>query len=168
MTHTDSKPWFRQFWPWFLIAIPLSSVIMGVVMINLAVGGKDSLVRKDWYKDGLAINQRLDKQQKARDLGIQASLTLDSDSRELFVDTRNLDTRQASELTLHFFHPTLEQKDHVVQLYKAPGDRFYTRLDFQPQGLYYLLLTAPGQDWEIESRINFSNPIRQQALTPHS
>ena len=61
MTQIESKPWYRQFWPWFLIAIPSSSVVMGVVMINLAMSGNDSLVRKDWYKDGMAINQRMEK-----------------------------------------------------------------------------------------------------------
>jgi len=91
MTRTDSKPWYRQFWPWFLIAIPFSSVVMGVVMINLAISGKDSLVREDWYKDGMAINQRLDKQLKAKELGIKAELTLDKSSGDLFLDTSNLD-----------------------------------------------------------------------------
>lgn len=168
MTQTDSKPWFRQFWPWFLIAIPFSSVVMGVVMINLAINGEDSLVRKDWYKDGMAINQRLDKRLKATELGIKAALTLDTESGDLFLDTSNLDVRTETELTLQLIHPTLEKNDRTVQLYLAPNDRFYTKLDFNPKGLYYLLLSSSSDAWEIESSVNFDNPLSQQELIPNS
>lgn len=168
MTQTDSKPWFRQFWPWFLIAIPSSSVVMGVIMINLAMNGKDSLVRQDWYKDGMAINQRMDKQMKAQQLGIQASLTLDKTSGDLYLATQNLDLRQDNQLALSLIHPTLEGKDRQLQLYLAPDNRFYTKLDFRPQGFYYLLITPSSGEWEIESSINFDNEISGKYLTPNS
>ncbi|HAU16217.1 MAG: hypothetical protein CMK83_09250 [Pseudomonadales bacterium] len=168
MTQTDSKPWHRQFWPWFLIAIPASSVVMGVVMINLAISGRDSLVREDWYKDGMAINQRLDKQLKARELGIKAQLTLDKHSGDLFLDTENLDISQENELSLQLIHPTLEAKDRTLKLYLAPNNRFYSKLDFTPEGLYYIVLTTPSRLWEIESSINFNNEVSGQALTPNS
>ena len=32
-----TKPWFKQFWPWFLIALPSSAVIASFVTIGLAV-----------------------------------------------------------------------------------------------------------------------------------
>ena len=33
----DTEPWYRQFWPWFLIAIPAAAVVGGIVTIILAV-----------------------------------------------------------------------------------------------------------------------------------
>lgn len=168
MTQTDTKPWHRQFWPWFLIAIPFSSVVMGVVMINLAMSGNDSLVRKDWYKDGMAINQRMDKRLKAEELGIKIALTLDDQTGDLFLDTHNIDIRTETELTLQLIHPTLEKNDRTLQLYLAPNDRYYAKLDFEPKGMYYLLLTTPSQTWEIESSVNFNNAIKQQELVPNS
>lgn len=167
MTHTDSKPWYRQFWPWFLIAIPLSSMVMGVIMITLAVNGKDTLVRENWYKDGMAINQRMDKQLKAKELGIKAALTYDKKSGALFVATANVDTQTDTELTLHLIHPTLKDKDRTLQMFLAPNNQFYTKLDGVPQGFYYLLLTTPTEQWEIDSSVNFSNPINKQDLIPN-
>ena len=168
MTRTDSKPWYQQFWPWFIIAIPASSVVMGVIMINLAMNGKDSLVRKDWYKDGMAINERQDKQLKAKELGIQARLTVDRTPGDLFIDTQTLNIQQNNTLTLELVHPTLEANDRAFTLHLAPNSRFYAKLDFEPQGLYYLLLTNPTQQWEIESRVNFDNELQSQDLTPNS
>jgi hypothetical protein len=37
-------PWYRQFWPWFIIALPASAVIASFVSLWLAVSNPDQLV----------------------------------------------------------------------------------------------------------------------------
>lgn len=37
LTNTDKKPWFKQFWPWFLISLPASVVIASMFTISLAI-----------------------------------------------------------------------------------------------------------------------------------
>jgi len=37
-------PWYRQFWPWFIIALPTSAVIASFVSLWLAVSNPDHLV----------------------------------------------------------------------------------------------------------------------------
>ena len=164
---TDTKPWYRQFWPWFLIAIPMSSVVMGVIMITLALDGEDSLVREDWYKDGMAINKRLDKQQLALSRGIKAFLTLDKDSGALFIRTRNLGENLDTELVLRLIHPTIKDQDKTLQLFLTPDKRFYTKLNRIPQGRYYVQLTTPDETWEIDSSLNFANPVKNVELVPN-
>jgi hypothetical protein len=44
---TVHPPWYRQFWPWVLIAIPLSAVIMGGITLWLALANPDYLVVDD-------------------------------------------------------------------------------------------------------------------------
>ena len=34
----DTSPWFRQFWPWFVIALPATAVIASFVTLWIAVG----------------------------------------------------------------------------------------------------------------------------------
>lgn len=41
---SDSKPWYRQFWPWFLIALPLSSVVMSFATLYVAIDGADEVL----------------------------------------------------------------------------------------------------------------------------
>ena len=40
-------PWYRQFWPWFIIALPASAVIAGIITFYLAVSRPDQLVVDD-------------------------------------------------------------------------------------------------------------------------
>ena len=39
------RPWYRQFWPWFLIAIPLAGVIMASITATFAYRYADVEVR---------------------------------------------------------------------------------------------------------------------------
>ena len=40
-------PWYRQFWPWFIIALPASAVIAGFFTLWLAISRPDHLVVDD-------------------------------------------------------------------------------------------------------------------------
>ena len=40
----QNQPWYRQFWPWFIIALPTSAVIASFISLWLAVSNPDHLV----------------------------------------------------------------------------------------------------------------------------
>jgi hypothetical protein len=75
---SESAPWYRQGWPWFLILLPLTVVIACFVTLYLALSTDEALVRDDYYKEGLAINQRLEAEANARARGIEAQLRYDA------------------------------------------------------------------------------------------
>ena len=70
----DTLPWYRQFWPWFLILLPASVVVAAISTVVIANRHADDLVVDDYYKDGLAINRQLEKIERAKGLGITATL----------------------------------------------------------------------------------------------
>lgn len=37
----DDKPWYKQFWPWFIIALPLTSVVASFTVLWLAISNPD-------------------------------------------------------------------------------------------------------------------------------
>jgi hypothetical protein len=43
----ENLPWYRQFWPWFIIALPASAVIAGFITLWLAMSRPDHLVVDD-------------------------------------------------------------------------------------------------------------------------
>ncbi|MBT8062655.1 MAG: hypothetical protein HKO64_00875 [Xanthomonadales bacterium] len=44
---TDTEPWYRQFWPWMLIALPAAAVVACFITLWLALTHADPLVIKD-------------------------------------------------------------------------------------------------------------------------
>jgi len=47
INHIESatqQPWYRQFWPWFLIALPAAAVIAGFFTLYLAITHPDPLI----------------------------------------------------------------------------------------------------------------------------
>jgi hypothetical protein len=44
--HADPIPWYRQFWPWFLIAIPVLGIAMAMITTVTAVYTRDVSVER--------------------------------------------------------------------------------------------------------------------------
>lgn len=47
---TDTRPWYRQFWPWFLIALPAIAVAGSFASLALAVRNADEVVSEPGYE----------------------------------------------------------------------------------------------------------------------
>lgn len=72
-------PWYRQGWPWFLIALPATAVVAGVLTFVLAARSWDGLVVDDYYKQGLMVGKVIERTEHARSLGLSARLQIHSD-----------------------------------------------------------------------------------------
>lgn len=67
----EQQAWYKQFWPWFLIILPMCAVIASFATLKIAMDNSDSLVAEEYYKKGKAINMDLSKIQYARQIGMQ-------------------------------------------------------------------------------------------------
>lgn len=48
----SSRPWYKEPWPWVIIAIPAAAVIMGAITFYLAVSHPDYLVvEEEQYRE---------------------------------------------------------------------------------------------------------------------
>lgn len=118
---SDGAPWYREPWPWLLASGPAAAVVAGLITLAIAVESDDGLVADDYYKRGLAINQVLSRDARARqlDLGAVASF---SGTRVRIVLRGALEPPR--ELRLRLIHPTRSGKDQAVTL-KAIGPGTY-------------------------------------------
>lgn len=115
---SDTRPWYRQFWPWFLIALPATVVVAGLVMAFIAHWHADDLVVDEYYKDGLAINVQLAKKQRATELGLSARLHFDGE----IVTVELTGPIRDSGLLLVLSHPMEADRDFKVPLVRvSPG-----------------------------------------------
>ena len=142
-------PWYKQFWPWFLIFLPLSVVIAGISTIIIAQQNAVTLVSDDYYKEGLAINNVLKLEQNAQQLSLKAEILV---STETGTCTILLTGNHAnpSELTFNLFHPTLGNFDQSLQLQKIAKNVYQSSCALPQNGKWYTSITNPSKSWEIK------------------
>jgi uncharacterized protein len=88
---TQSGPWYRESWPWFLMLGPVLVLAAGTFTAWLAYSTDDGLVARDYYKRGLLINKTLQRDHNAAARGISARGAWSADSRSLSVHVIGLD-----------------------------------------------------------------------------
>ena len=115
-----SKPWYSEPWPWLLMAGPATVIVAGVYTTVLAFSSADGLVADDYYKQGLAINRTLEREDRARALGLSAGVAYSAESSQVRVILRGGDAGPGP-LLLRLDHPTRAGLDVKVDLTALPG-----------------------------------------------
>jgi hypothetical protein len=57
LSTTSAPPWYRQLWPWLLMAPPIAAVLGGIATVVLAVVSFDGLVADKVYPRPLTIRE---------------------------------------------------------------------------------------------------------------
>ena len=125
---TQSGPWYRERWPWFLMLGPALVLVAGGFTTWLAYSSDDGLVARDYYKRGLLINKTLQRDHNAAAMAIFAQGAWSADGHSLSVQVRGID-RPASDLVLRVIYERTGSEE-VVHLrdigggwYEAPWAR---------------------------------------------
>lgn len=156
----EVEPWYRQFWPWFLIALPGSVVIAGIVTIYIAMENPQPLVKSDYYKEGLAINRDLADEQKALDSGITASINLQAESQLIYIELSAKDSvLLPPQLELSLIHPTDDKLDNKFLLNREANSlRYATTLERD------VIKQLSSQRWYIQLKPSFISSIGESWL----
>jgi hypothetical protein len=149
----DTKPWYRQFWPWVVFGIPLATVFAGITTVIIAVNTKDSLVVGEYYKEGKAINVQKAAGEAASTLGLSGLVRLngDGDVMELVVTGNEL----PDTLKLQVLHATQAEYDREILLTR--GDNGY-RVELDPplrKAKWYLRLQPDDASWRLAGEMHF-------------
>lgn len=147
--HASEEPWYKQFWPWFLIFLPLSAVVAGITTIFIAQNNAVALVSDNYYKDGLAINQNKLLEKNAIELGITADLLVTNGSSICTIQLTGKHNNP-SEITLTLLHPTLANLDQKIQLPKISNNVYQLDCTLPIKGKWYISITNPTRTWKIK------------------
>jgi uncharacterized protein len=149
----DTVPWYRQFWPWFLIAIPSMSVVGGVITAILALSEPQSMVVDDYARIGLATHRRLERDDRATALGLGGELALIGDPPEIRV---RLNAGQSLAwpdlLRLTLAHPTMGERDLKLELVRD-GDDWRGSLPRPLESRRYVQIEPPSGDWRLAGEL---------------
>ena len=164
----EQPPWYRQFWPWFLIALPLCVVIAGFNMLYIALKYPHSMVDDQYYKEGLAINQSLDQDRRAAQLNVAAEIVFqpfgDNETAYVVVSLSGL-ANYPEQLRLLLLHPGSQSLDRTLELKQIEAEQYSAQLTQQYQHSYYLRLQPVDKSWRLNGKINFENG-GETALSP--
>ncbi len=119
--HAAEQPWYREPWPWLLMGGPAAVIAASFVTLALAVKSDDGLVAEDYYKQGLAINRVLERDRRARELQVAASIRFSGTE----IDVRLRGASLPSVLALRIEHPTRAHGDQQIPLISR-GEGIYS------------------------------------------
>jgi hypothetical protein len=148
-------PWYKQFWPWALIGLPTSSIIFCTLFIYYAVTTRDTLVSDHYYKDGLAINEELNLEKEASNLGITANLYV-KNNQPIVVKLNYEHPDKAnilSYLNLKVSHATLAVKDFSTKLLPEASGAFSSTKSYNIKGHWFIEITPPDNSWRLKDEI---------------
>ena len=151
ISHVTVAPWWKQRWPWLLMAGPAIAVVAGSYTGYLAFTRQDALVVGDYYKQGKAINQDLRRDRAASALGLSMSIGYDATQGILAGRLRrdSGDDGKTERLFVRLSHATLPAKD--IQLVVEPDEfgAFQINLPMLERSRWVVVVEGEKRDWRL-------------------
>ena len=140
----QTKPWYRERWPWILMSGPAAVVVAGAATIWIAYASADGVVAGDYYKRGLAINQDLQRETRAQQRAIAAEVLLESGKIRV-----RLSGAAPEALFGHLVHATRAGHDQRLRLAKVGPGSYETEMPALPPGRWRIVLEDPRREWRL-------------------
>ena len=162
--NNTNRPWYKERWPWFLMAGPGIVIIAGAITVWLAVISNDGLVTDDYYKQGLTVNQSLQRDHQAGTLGLLGDVMRSGENMRLLLSAEGAVDLPA-EIILKLAHPTRAGQDQMVKM-KLEGQGFYSgKLAAGVSGRWLVSIEDPAAQWRLQGdwQADSEEPLRLTA-----
>jgi hypothetical protein len=147
------KPWYKQFWPWFILSLTVGVSILTLVRVAILTNHSVHLVTEDYYKKGKGINVDISRINVAKELGLDATIRAEDDTVVIQFNKGQLDHYPA--ITAMFAHRTLPDHDFSRLITSDARGTYRFKLDNELQGPWFIELTPHDEKWLIQGRVEF-------------
>ncbi len=148
MNEETSRVWYRERWPWILMSGPAIVIVAGVLTTWIAFASADGLVADDYYKQGLAINQEIRREQRALQLGLAASFELSGGRLRV-----RLTGGEPEAVIAHLAHGTRSGHDQRLRLAPVGNGVYEGRVASLPPGHWQVNIEDPRREWRISGAL---------------
>ncbi len=141
----------KSFWPYgLIIGITAFVVIILAIVVTLHLRGSGDLVTKDYYEQGVAHQQQIDRQDRTRLLTGKVELTMLEEEKQMMIRMPTDTAGQKLEGTILFYRPSDSSMDKRFPLeLDANGTQVIDVKDL-PQGRWSLKIT-----WATEDNLDY-------------
>jgi hypothetical protein len=148
----QTKPWYREPWPWILMALPMAAVIGSTATAFIAVVKEDPLVVDNYYKEGLAINQVLARDHLAAQGQYRAQLLFSEDHSLVRLHLTSNGAPLPDAVQLQLVHPSKAELDRKVALKAGQAGWYEGSIAGLQRGARWQLQVQggeSGQGWRL-------------------
>lgn len=145
--------WYKQFWPWFLIFLPLCAVVGSFVTLGVFSHNSVDLVSENYYKEGKGINVDLTKIHVAKGFKLNATVMSTPKGLVFKLDKGTLPLYPALKVT--FTHRTLPDRDFESTITSDVTGNYRLNLETQLQGPWFIKLEPHNKEWLIQGKVAF-------------
>jgi hypothetical protein len=134
---------------------PAIVMVAGFCTLFLAWRGADPLVADDYYKQGLAINRVIAKEERARALGVSATVRFEAGRLRVTLSDAALDPpRVRVQLT----HRTRAHEDRSVIVERVAPATYEMAFEAPREGTWVVHVDDPSSDWRVTGRWRGGEP----------
>ncbi|MFQ3230274.1 MAG: hypothetical protein ACI9DO_001646 [Reinekea sp.] len=164
----ENTPWYKQFWPWFILSPLIIVIFAGFWMLYTAIVTNDGVIIDNFYKDGLGIEVRTEQDSVARDLGLKGDLRWAG--QDLQLSLSGVMTGYPDQLSFLVVYPTKSSRDIKVILEHQGAGLYSGQMTEKTSGTRQLQLepvTESGDSmWRLHAKAVVPPLSSQLVLLP--
>ena len=153
----ENKVWYKQFWPWLLISIPLFSMLKAGHTVYIMNKQSPDLVVDDYYAEGKAINMNLAKYREAASRNLAGGVIIAGNK---VIVNMQVNPLLGDQLLLNFTHNIFADKDFKVVAERSGESMFVAELPAVLDGKWNLVVSDQQEQWKL--RASFVLPLTDE------
>lgn len=147
-----ARPWYREFWVWFLLLVLAAGLASGIGVFVIGMSQAPQMVTGDYQKLGKALVDTRRRAEAAEALGLSGRLRVDGDVAELTLDARQ-PQNLPDQLLLRFEHPTNTERDIQAVARRVDGERWQADLsELETPARARVFVSNLQQTWWLAGR----------------
>lgn len=152
------RPWWTEWGLLLVVGLPALTILACAVTITIAVKGRDGVVSEDYYRQGLAINRSLKREEVATERGLSATLSLDSERQRIQIQVSqangenppSTESPERQHLRLELINAVHPERDQRLILSPETDGRWFAEVPGLTTGPWDIVLE--GNDWRLSAQ----------------